>query len=163
MPEWASFLVGLSGGVVVAVIGTYYGEWLRDRRANRKLGRQLVARLRGLLDDAKPGPLTLATLKEHHQRHGERLLREWKRLRVPLREFGLESSREIREAVHDTANVVTVALWTRRDAADALDADERRQAVRAAEERYAEACESVDRLERVVTRRSASSGGRTRA
>ena len=94
MPEWASVLVGVATGTVVTCVGVYYNEWLRDRRARRKQGAELIARVRVLLGDADPASFSLGTMRERNQRHGQELWRRWYELREYFLEFGLLGSED---------------------------------------------------------------------
>jgi hypothetical protein len=151
MPQWAGVLVGLAGGIAATGVGVYYGEWLRDRRARRKQGAELVARVRVLLADADPASFSLGTLRARNQAHGRELWRRWYELREPFLEFGLLGSPDERELSKRAATEVAFTIQALRDSVnDALDDDKRAEMRRTAKELRGHAGESLDRLEEAL-------------
>jgi hypothetical protein len=146
-------LVGLAGGIGATCVGIYYGEWLRDRRAHQKHGAQLIARVRGLLEDADPGAFSLGSMRERNQRHGKLLWRRWRELREPFREYGLLDSPEVRGLTERVATDVALTIQALRDSVDdAFDSGRRAARRRTAEKWRGDARETLDRLEQVVDR-----------
>jgi hypothetical protein len=90
-------LIGLLVGAGLAMFGTYYAEWLRDRQDRVKVGAELVAKARVLLRDSTPGLLTFLVLKDETEsvtvadiekgQQGEVLMEQYRELRLPFLEF----------------------------------------------------------------------------
>ena len=151
MPEWASVLAGLAGGIAAAGVGVYYGEWLRDRRARRKQGAGLIARVRVLLVDADPASFALGTMRERNLRHGQDLWRRWYELREPFLEFGLLGSSNERELSKRAATDVALTIQALRNSVDdEVDDANRAKMRRTANQLRGQAGESIDRLEEAL-------------
>jgi hypothetical protein len=96
----------------------YYNEWLRDRRARRKQGAELIARVRVLLGDADPASFSLGTMRERNQRHGQELWRRWYELRESFLKFGLLGSADERELSKRAATDVALTIQALRNSVD---------------------------------------------
>jgi hypothetical protein len=148
MQEWASVLVGVAAGTVVTCVGVYYNEWLRDRRARRKQGAELIARVRVLLGDADPASFSLGTMRERNQRHGRELWRRWYELRESFLKFGLLGSADDRELSKRAATDVALTIQALRNSVDDdVDDADRAKMRQTAKQLREQAGESLDRLE----------------
>jgi hypothetical protein len=151
VPGWAGILVGLGSGAVLTLFSLHYGEWWRDVRARRKLGSELVAKARVLLDDAYPSSLTLASQREANRKHGRELWQRYRDLRLPLREFvKAHPSPTVRRVGEDAAFCLAVSIETFRAGADADDADARKRTRDNAKKWHDSASEAVDTLAEVL-------------
>jgi hypothetical protein len=151
MPEWASVLAGLAGGIAATGVGVYYGEWLRDRRARRNQGAELIARVRVLLEDADPASFSLGTMRERNQRQGQELWRRWYELRESFLEFGVLGSADERELSKTAATDVALTIQALRNSVgDDVDDANRAKMRRTAEQLRGQAGESLNRLEEVL-------------
>jgi hypothetical protein len=158
--QWATLLVGLVGGIAATLVGVYYGEWLRDNRARRNRGAQLVTSIRVLLEEADPASFVLGSMQERNQRHGRWLWGRWRELRVPFLEFGLLGSRDVRERTKKAATDVAFTVQALRNAVDdTSDSDSKAKSLKAAKLFREQAGESLDRLEEALT----APGGELRA
>jgi hypothetical protein len=148
MQEWASVLVGVAAGTVVTCVGVYYNEWLRDRRARRKQGAALIARVRVLLGDADPASFSLGTMRERNQRRGRELWRRWYELRESFLKFGLLGSADDRELSKRAATDVALTIQALRNSVDDdVDDADRAKMRQTAKQLREQAGESLDRLE----------------
>lgn len=144
-------LVGLAAGTVVTCVGVYYGEWLRDRRAWRKQGAQLVARVRVLLQEADPASFSLGTMRARNQAHGRELWRRWRELEEPFLAFGLLGSPDVRKFSKQAATDVSFTIQALRNSVgDDVDDADRAKVRRTAEQLRGQAGQSLDRLEEAL-------------
>jgi hypothetical protein len=151
MPEWASVLVGVATGTVVTCVGVYFNEWLRDRRARRKHGAELIARVRVLLGDADPASFSLGTMRERNQRHGWELWRRWYELRESFLEFGLLGSDDVRELSKRAETDVALTIQALRNSVEDDVNDAARAKMRqTAKHLRDQAGEALDRLEKAL-------------
>jgi hypothetical protein len=164
MPEWLAavltFGAGILGGVAIAFASTAFSVWLQERRDRRSRGRQLLAKLHSLFEDAEPYPiLYVASLdQERAERAGRELWRRWREeLREPLRIFAFESSEAVQRYAKETATHIALSIQMTRNAIDAADDPETRAAAKtAAEEAYKVAQACIDDLDRAFEGRELS-------
>jgi hypothetical protein len=123
----------------------------RDRRARRKQGAELIARVRVLLGDADPASFSLGTMRERNQRHGQELWRRWYELREYFLEFGLLGSEDERELSKRAETDVALTIQALRNSVedDVNDAD-RANMRQTAKRLRDQAGEALDRLENAL-------------
>jgi hypothetical protein len=131
----------------------------REREQAGAANRALLAKLHGLVEDARPDPLLfLAGLdQERAERNGAQLWsRAWE-LREPLRAFAYESPEAIQRAVKETATHLNISIQMTRDAVAAADDPTTRQDLKtAAQKAYKVAQECLADLDRAVEGRDLS-------